>query len=516
MTGPSYGELLDDAARHVAAGAEQTLRRFDSARAARATLAGYDELLAALRAHVAFLLGPRLAGPPRDGDPDPRDAALLALHGALAGAGPGRARRLDRDSAAESRWATAAQVLRLAHDVLGTHLGPDRQHLTPDAPLLDEPQARWGAATRLAELALTTATAAQPLYLRAAEAGSGRRDLAARLDRSAAAHLGSAAGDLLDLAENTGDGWGALNELTPAMPPALRAGWPPPTADPMDTVLGHLDVLAQAAHDHGRGAPVGAATLRSYAALANTVCRTVAVLEAAAAEQLSTTGHVDDAAAAAALREALSEARRATHAWRAVYQAWQDLASPTPMSRGVRHRIEHSRQILNDLTRVNDTWRPASELVPDREAAARLLTGARRLLLPLAQLARNHGAVAAELRERQDLYLPRRQLPEIDDHYFRGAWRYAPAPPERSRQILTAYEPAGPATQAAIAALAATSGALGTQPRPELTRAYLGLNRRPVAQLRRRAEAQAADPAAGHDQRRDHRPHPRGAAPNGP
>jgi hypothetical protein len=341
----------------------------------------------------------------------------------------------------ESSWTAAAHVLRLAHDVLATHVGPDRQHLTPDAALLDEPQARWGAATRLAELALTTAAAAAPLHVRAAEAGSSRRDLAARADRAAAAHLGSAAGDLLDLAQHADDGWGVLNELTPAMPAALRARWPPPTAGPLDTVLGHLDVLAQLVHDHGRGVPVGAATLRSYAALANTVCRSVAVLAAAAAEQLSATDHVGDAAVAAALREASSEARRAAHAWRAVYQAWQDFASPTPMSRGVRHRIKHSRQILNDLTRANDTWRPASEVVPDRAAASRLLTSARGLLLPLAEVADNHAAATAELRERQDLYVPRRQLPEIDDHYFRGAWTYAPAPPERTGQILAAYSP---------------------------------------------------------------------------
>jgi len=235
VTGPSYGELLDEATRHVAVGAEQTLIRFGNARAA---LDGYDDLLAALRQHVAFLLGPRLAGLPEGSEPGPREAALLALHRALTVSRPGRARRLDRENAVESSWTAAAHVLRLAHDVLATHVGPDRQHLTPDAALLDEPQARWGAATRLAELALTTAAAAAPLHLRAAEVGSSRRDLAARADRAAAAQLGSAAGDLLDLAQHADDGWGVLNELTPAMPADLRARWPPPTAGPLDTVLG--------------------------------------------------------------------------------------------------------------------------------------------------------------------------------------------------------------------------------------------------------------------------------------
>jgi hypothetical protein len=514
VTGPSYGELLDEAAHHVAEGAEQALRRFDSVQAARAALDGYDELLAALRDHVAFLLGPRLAGLPESSDPDPRDAALFRLHRALAAAGPKPGRRRERPGRVEAGgWLGAAQALRLAQDILGTHVGPDRQHLTSDAPLLDDLQARWAAATRLAELALTLATAAQPLALRAGEAGSGRRDVAARLARSARAELAPAAGDLLDLAQRSSDGWRALDELTPAMPPAVRASWPPPTADPLDTVLGHLDVLAQAAHAHGRGAPVGAATLQSYAALGSTVCRAVAVVAAAAAHRLATSGEADGATIPA-LREASTQARAAATSWRSVYQAWQDVASSTPMPLGAEHRIDQVKEILDGLTRANDTWRPAADLVPDRAAAARLLTTARGLLLPLAELASNDAAATVELRRRRDLYVPRRHLPDTARRSIRGAWTYAPAPPDRAHQILAAYGPAGLATEVAIAALAATSGALGTQPRPQLVRAHLGLTSRPAEQLRLRAETQAAEAVGDHRRGpQRHQPKPDGPAP---
>jgi hypothetical protein len=63
-------------------------------------------------------------------------------------------------------------------------------------------------------------------------------------------------------------------------------------------------------------------------------------------------------------------------------------------------------------------------------------------------------------------------------------------PATHAEQVAAAYTAAGDASQATIAALAATSGAL-----------VLGLTSRPAEQLRRRAEAQAADPAADH--RRD-------------
>jgi hypothetical protein len=142
--------------------------------------------------------------------------------------------------------------------------------------------------------------------------------------------------------------------------------------------------------------------------------------------------------------------------------------------------------LLEQTTRHGERWRPAASRSPGgspRPAAH----AARAFALPRLAIAESHLAAVDELRRSGDLYIARRHLTD-PPRAARSARLYVAMPATHAERVAAAYMAAGDASHATIAALAATSGALDR----------LGLTSRPAEQLRRRADAQAADPAADH------------------
>jgi len=67
-------------------------------------------------------------------------------------------------------WHEAAQRVAAAADLLATHRGPDGQHRSPQAWLLDEPEVRAAGLGQLAQLAGAAAGSATGLGLRLLQA----------------------------------------------------------------------------------------------------------------------------------------------------------------------------------------------------------------------------------------------------------------------------------------------------------------------------------------------------------
>ncbi len=154
MTAPlTYGGLLNEAPRaladlHVAVGVP-----YRSHVESLETLEAWRRLVATSVRHAA-LLAPN----------DPLVRALPRLR-------PSRQSMTASDVAephpARRALALAEQLVGLAHDVLGTHLGPDRQHRTPDVLLIDDAESVRPALRTLSSVLLTAAVAHQPLARRA-------------------------------------------------------------------------------------------------------------------------------------------------------------------------------------------------------------------------------------------------------------------------------------------------------------------------------------------------------------
>jgi len=169
----TYGELLAAAADAVQnANRAVKLRRFDTQLDAAQALVDYQGLLDALAGHTWVLLTPeQAAGVRASQGPRPVEVAAIAMAetiGKVTGSGrPNPALHTEPVTS----WARAARCLRAAGDLLATHHTPRHGPRSPDADILDDPDVRAGALSRLGHLTITLLDAEDNLALRTLQTG---------------------------------------------------------------------------------------------------------------------------------------------------------------------------------------------------------------------------------------------------------------------------------------------------------------------------------------------------------
>jgi hypothetical protein len=153
----TYGELLTQAARRLVPLHTATSLPFRDAADASATLRAWQDTVLSMARH-ATLLAPH--------DRYVRELADVATRH-LSSRSPGPAPVCLPQHPAGIALQQARELMGAGHDVLATHLGPERQHRTSDATLLDSVQHTMPALHRVADMTLTIAIAHHALASRA-------------------------------------------------------------------------------------------------------------------------------------------------------------------------------------------------------------------------------------------------------------------------------------------------------------------------------------------------------------
>jgi len=169
----TYGGLLAAAADAVAdANLAVGRRRFDSQLDAAQALVDYHGLLDAIAGHTWVLLTPeQAAGVRASQGPHPVEVAAIAMAETIGKVtGSGRPHPALHTEPVTS-WARAARCLRAAGDLLATHHTPGHGPRSPDADVLDDPDVRAGALSRLGHLTVTLLDAEDTLALRTLQTG---------------------------------------------------------------------------------------------------------------------------------------------------------------------------------------------------------------------------------------------------------------------------------------------------------------------------------------------------------
>jgi len=169
----TYGGLLAAAADAMAnANRAVKLRRFDSPLDAAQALVDFHGLLDALAGHTWVLLTPeQAAGVRASQGPHRVEVAAIAMAEAIGTlTGSGRPNAALHTQPVTS-WARAARCLRAAGDLLATHHTPGHGPRSPDADILDDPDVRAGALSRLGHLTITLLDAEDTLALRTLQTG---------------------------------------------------------------------------------------------------------------------------------------------------------------------------------------------------------------------------------------------------------------------------------------------------------------------------------------------------------
>jgi len=169
----TYGGLLAATADAVqSANRAVKLRRFDSQLDAAQALVDYHGLLDALAGHTWVLLTPeQAAGIRASHGPHRVEVAAIAMAEAIGTlTGTGRPHPAMHTEPVTS-WARAARCLRAAGDLLATHHTPGHGPHSPDADILDDPDVRAAALSRLGHLTITLLDAEDTVALRALQTG---------------------------------------------------------------------------------------------------------------------------------------------------------------------------------------------------------------------------------------------------------------------------------------------------------------------------------------------------------
>ena len=320
----TYGELVEHAAGSLVGLHALADVPFRNRADAASTSTAWSALLATGIRH-AKLLAPT----------DELVAALPALRPApLAG---GEAPGPDTHPAGDA-LARSARSLGLAHDVLASHFGPDREPRTRDALLVDGAGPHSRAMREVSAILLTAAVAHPCLAHRMLDVdpdpGGWRRIPPAvdRVLRAGFAVLGPAVALHDRVRSATPTVPDRLGEVTVAT--ALAGPDRPlfPVGDLTDQLGGALLRLAVAAHRQGRGeVEVGAATMRALSAVAITMLRHDL-------EHLQRTGRPRRREAA------LVSAGRS---WTALHRAWSELRTLDTGGRSVLHDASIALRLLD-------------------------------------------------------------------------------------------------------------------------------------------------------------------------
>jgi hypothetical protein len=313
----TYREFLDDAARALTGLHTLSSVAFRDPADALDTASAWRRLVHAGVRHAA-LLAPN----------DPLVAAMPRLRPARR---PARPRGDGPLHPAGQALVRSAESLGLAHDVLASHFGPERQHRTADAALIESAGPCSPAVRDLSSMLLTAAVAHQALARRSLELYSDPTRVpppVARILDEGVALLGPAA-RLYDQARAVREpGPDALGALTSATP--LTAA--DPAVDPAAQAVGALLRLRVAAHRQAVGdLGAGAATMRAFAAVAITMIRC----------DLETT----PLSRTRGPRPALMSAGRS---WARLHAAWGEVATLGGGPRAVLHDAATAVRLIED------------------------------------------------------------------------------------------------------------------------------------------------------------------------
>jgi len=453
--GTRYGDLLHEAAASIASADVLLARQRFAARedAARAVEA-YRDLLHAVYRHGWALLGgdDRVAGSRSVVRADPRETTAALLFDAV---GRVAARALLPEEPRPpggpvgDAWAVAAGRIRLATDLLATHRSPDGAARSPMAALLDEPAVRAAGLGGLARLTDTVSGAADPLALRAGQAGMPWSQVRQLIPR--AGHLGALSGRLHRLCSpNPPDAATRLGNLELARPP-IR------TDTATHELADRLARMHRGAWELARTPDVGVASLLDYAALGIMLHGHTAA--ALAAHLPAAPGGVRDSAA-----RALRQVKRGGGTWQAIHLRLRELRTATPGSLALRGDLQRVRDVLRGLVPLDPGPGPDNVGAPDRTVLTTLVGGLR----SLGDIARWNEHVLDDLATRGQLYLSAAALTgnEVADRddliEAKLTHRVARVPPERIGPLRDCYQ----AVRAANAAAPSTTGHSLAEARP--------------------------------------------------
>ena len=466
MTTPlSYGALMDDAARILAAGVAQAGQPFTDPPDAAATLAARGRLLGVLHRHASFLAAqptPSLdAEAPAEQPNRTRERVTATLVRGLQAAAAGETDRWDHTIPTHplgAGCARAADTVALAHDVLAGHRTPNGRPRSADARYLAQPDARWAAIGRVADLTATLAATHTTLTAPLNEAlGRGTAD---RLDSDHP--LAAAAGAITALTHATGAGWRGLDEVEPQIPARTQLL---PLRGPADALTA-LDWLRnRIAHAADGQTRISAAGIHAHTTLAAGLLQhTAAVTSAAAtaAERLYPPGVADP------LRNQLHHASRAAitaaAAWALLGRDWQPITSP---GRGIDPVHELGPAILRAI-RKQGTAGDTPRRTTGRPELERTLYDAWTIAVRLPDLADDLAILTK--RASGDVLLPTR-IRSADSG--RLVLRHTPIPGLIAEQLIANTATAAAQSRAAAVALTATAGIAGPAARPRLTEQFL-------------------------------------------
>jgi hypothetical protein len=323
------------------------------------------------------------------------------------------------------------------------------------AALLDEPAVRAAGLGGLARLTHTVAGAADPLALRAGQAGmpwSQVRQLIPRVG-----HLGALSARLHQACSPHPSAAAQLENLELARPP-IR------TDTPSHELADRLVRMHRGAWELARTPQVGVASLLDYAALGVMLHgHTAAALAAHVPATPSGIHHRDSEAA-------LRRVKQGGAAWQAVHLRLRDLRTATPGSLALRGDLHRVRHLLRALVPLGARLAPDIAAAPDRAVLATLVGGLR----SFDDIAAWNAHVLDDLAARGQLFLSATaptgsEVADRDDLIeAKLTHRVARVPPKRIDLLRDAYQAlrganAGAAPSATVHLLAETRPA-GPQP----------------------------------------------------
>ncbi|EYR65308.1 hypothetical protein N866_00035 [Actinotalea ferrariae CF5-4] len=172
MTPTTYPDLINRATRLVEDGRPSATIRLDDRESALALVLDSHAVLSALEAHIWALISPgRASGVRSAAHPDTVEAAALQLAAAISETIGVERPHPSLLAGSESAWTEAARTLRAATDLVHLHHDTIGAPRSPVAHILESPEARDAALSRVAALALTTASVEDAQALRIGQAG---------------------------------------------------------------------------------------------------------------------------------------------------------------------------------------------------------------------------------------------------------------------------------------------------------------------------------------------------------
>ena len=443
----TYGALVEQA-RQAAAVAACAPPVQDAAYAVREA-SGLASLVVVAGRHARFLARPFRRSHP---------ARILSSHVQVASRALVGMGQPDRSAASATLWDGACERLGVAHDLLLSQVGPDREPLGPDARLLDDPAVVATAVGRVAVIVGLAAAAAQEMVARPPGSGLGGRVRPGLLAPSVLwpLHLVAALADPAAVVVEQCAGMGrpyVLDDVGPLLGDENAPLW--------ERRLGQLRLavhaLGQPGHGPGRDL---------LAALADFGLG-VSVQAGRTAGRAADHGPAQHRRVFGAAR---AQAADSAEAWRAVRAELRDLRSlGTDGARVIDLAVSLERHVDGLVRKSGQRGMPAGPAA---------LAAVRSAVLVLPDLATGSAAIAGRLRDHDLLWR------------LIGSERYSRVPSTAADRLLATYSVAAAASRHLLAACTALPG---EAPSPSLS-AYLTTPASPSSKQARPAAQTREDP----------------------